>query len=66
MKEKQRLMTDQALPASVMSWIQAPGKQKTLDVIRSGQQMDVSIPCIRESSVPVTHRFLSVALVMSS
>jgi len=44
MKEQQSLTTGQALAISMMSWIQSQGKQQTLEVIRSGQQMDTSIP----------------------
>lgn len=59
-------MTGQALATSVMSQIQSLGKQQTLEVIRSGQQMGISIPYTTESSILTTHCFLSVALVMSS
>lgn len=59
-------MLGEALASSVISWIQSQGKQQTLEVIKSGQQMDVSIPYTKESSIPVTHCFLFGALVMNS
>lgn len=46
--------------------IQSFGKQQTLEGIKSGQHMDVSTSYTRESSIPVTHCFLLVALIKSS
>lgn len=47
-----------ALATSMMSQIQSLGKQQALEVIRSGQQVNVHIPCAREYSISVTHCFL--------